>query len=72
MFVKERNRGDQQKLKSLAKSAKRVLQRDRYLAIYHALGGMETLDIAAVLCRLTPKVLKSLCACDYTAWLLMQ
>ena len=51
MFVKEHNDGDRQKLKSLAKSAKKVSQRDRYLSVYHALGGMETLDIAAALCR---------------------
>jgi transposase len=51
MFIKEREPGDRQRLRELARTQKNAEQKDRLLSVFHALGGMETLDIAAALCK---------------------
>jgi transposase len=51
MFIKERQPGDRERLRSMARKERRAEQKDRLLSVLHALSGMETLDIARALCK---------------------
>lgn len=51
MMIKEREPGDRARLRALARGQKDAEQKDRLLCVYHALGGMETLDIVDALCK---------------------
>lgn len=51
MFITERERGDRDRLRALARAEKNADQKDRLLSVLHALSGMETLDIARVICK---------------------
>jgi transposase len=51
MLIKEREPGDGERLRNLARRQKDAEQKDRLLSVYHALRGTETLDIARALCK---------------------
>lgn len=51
MFIKERQAGDRDRLLALARREKSAEQRNRLLSVLHALNAMETLDIAAAICK---------------------
>lgn len=51
MFITERQPGDREKLRSMARKQRSAEQKDRLLSVLHALEGMETLDIARALCK---------------------
>lgn len=51
MFIPERERGDRDRLRAMARAEKDADQKDRLLSVLHALSGMETLDIARAICK---------------------
>lgn len=51
MFIKERELGDREKLRLMARKERSAEQKDRLLSVLHALEGVETLDIARALCK---------------------
>jgi transposase len=51
MLIRERESGDRDRLRALARAEKNAEHKDRLLSALHALEGVQTLDIAAAICR---------------------